>query len=235
MGEKQSNNSSNRKTRIAFGLYGAGGFAREVMPIVTSSIAITTHADTKTTYQIFFVETDPQEADVNGYPLISEKQFFELECAEHFFNIAISDSKIRARIANDCLAKGGKPMSIQSPHSIIYDHNEIGEGAIICANSIITSNAKIGKFFHSNIYSYVAHDCVIGDYVTFAPNVHCNGNVHIHNHAYIGTDAVIKQGSQSKPLIIGEGAVVGMGAVVTKDVPPFTIVVGNPAKPLNKT
>ena len=85
-----------------------------------------------------------------------------------------------------------------------------------------------------NIYAYIAHDCVIGDYVTFAPNVHCNGNVHVHDHAYIGTGAIIKQGTTSKPLVIGEGAVVGMGAVVTKDVPPFTTVIGNPAKPYIK-
>ena len=221
--------------KIVFGLYGAGGFAREVMPFVTEYISFVTQAKKGVSHQIFFVEANPRQNKVNGYPLISEKEFFEIECSERFFNIAIGDSKARERAANECLANGAKPMSIQSPHSIVYDCNEIGEGAILCAHTMITSNAKIGKFFHSNIYSYVAHDCVIGDYVTFAPNVHCNGNVHIHNHAYIGTDVVIKQGSLSKPLVIGEGAVVGMGAVVTKDVPPFTTVVGNPAKPHNKT
>lgn len=229
-----SKNGTNDPSKIVFGLYGAGGFAREIMPFVAEYISNVTRVNTGVTHQIYFLETSPNANDVNGYPLISEKEFFELECSERFFNIAIGDSKARERIANEFIAKGAKPMSIQSPHSIIYDCNEIGDGAILCAHTMITSNAKIGKFFHSNIYSYVAHDCVIGDYVTFAPNVHCNGNVHIQNHAYIGTDVVIKQGSLSKPLIIGEGAVVGMGAVVTKDVPPFTTVVGNPARPHSK-
>jgi acetyltransferase-like isoleucine patch superfamily enzyme len=93
---------------------------------------------------------------------------------------------------------------------------------------------KIGKFFHANLFSYVAHDCTIGDYVTFAPNVACNGNVMIGDHAYIGTGAVLKQGTREAPLRIGEGAVVGMGAVVTKDVAPFTTVVGNPARVLER-
>jgi len=221
--------------RIVFGLYGAGGFAREVMPFVNEYISIITRENTESKNEIFFVETTPKQKTINGYRLISENDFFEIECKERFFNIAIGDSTARERIAKECISNGAKPMSIQSPNSIVYDCNEIGEGAIFCAHTMITSNAKIGKFFHSNIYSYVAHDCVIGDYVTFAPNVHCNGNVHIHNHAYIGTGAIIKQGSLSKPLVIGEGAVVGMGAVVTKDVPPFTTVVGNPAKPHNKT
>ena len=75
---------------------------------------------------------------------------------------------------------------------------------------------------------------LIGDYVTFAPRVSCNGNVVVEDYAYIGTGAVLKQGSKSKPLVIGKGATVGMGAVVTKDVPPNTVVVGNPAKPMFK-
>jgi acetyltransferase-like isoleucine patch superfamily enzyme len=107
----------------------------------------------------------------------------------------------------------------------------VGEGAILCGFTHITSNAKIGKFFHGNIYSYVAHDCIIGDFVTFAPGVKCNGHVVIEDHAYIGTGVVIKDGTD-KPIVIGQGAVVGMGAVVTKSVPPGTTVVGNPARPL---
>jgi len=229
-----SKNSTNQ-SKTVFGLIGAGGFAREVMPFLSEYISIATQANIETTYQIFFVETSPTQKEINGYPLISIKEFLAIECYERFFNIAIGDSKVRERIAKQCIESGAKPMTIQSPNSIVYDCNEIGEGAILCAHTMITSNAKIGKFFHSNIYSYVAHDCVIGDYVTFAPNVHCNGNVHIQNHAYIGTDAIIKEGSMSKPLVIGEGAVVGMGAVVTKDVPPYTTVVGNPAKPHNKS
>ena len=111
---------------------------------------------------------------------------------------------------------------------------EIGEGSLLCPFSCLTSNIKIGKFFHANIYSYVAHDCIIGDYVTFAPGVKCNGNIHIEDHAYIGTGAVIKQGTPDKPLVIGKGAIVGMGAVVTKSVPAGVTVVGNPARILEK-
>jgi len=217
-----------------FGLYGAGGFAREVMPFVLQYLSLLAQSAGGPAYRIFFIETTPHDDTVNGYPLISEEAFFELECSERFFNIAIGDSRVRARIASECLRRGARPLSLVSPHAIIYDNNEIGEGAILCGNTMVTSNARIGRFFHSNLYSYVAHDCVVGDFVTFAPNVHCNGNVHIHDHAYIGTGAILKQGTPAKPLVIGEGAVVGIGAVVTKDVPPYTTVIGNPARPFTK-
>jgi sugar O-acyltransferase (sialic acid O-acetyltransferase NeuD family) len=220
--------------RKLLGIYGSGGFGREVMHFVSDYISRIETSSNDAKYRVFFVETNPHENQINGYPVVSEEDFLRMECEERYFNIAIGDSKVRERIAINCINLGLKPMTIQSPHSIIYDCNQIAEGALICANSMITSNTRIGKFFHCNIYSYVAHDCVIGDYVTFAPSVHCNGNVHIHEHAYIGTNVTIKHGLPSRPLIIGKGAVVGMGAVVTNDIPPFSTVVGNPARPLKK-
>ena len=224
-----------RDGKTIFGLYGAGGFAREVMPLVVEHVARVGRDVPGGDFEIFLVETEVQQAEVNGYRVVSENEFFDIDCCERLFNVAIGDSQARATIAQRCIARGASPMSLRSNHSIVYDRNEIGEGAVLCANTMVTSNAKIGRFFHANIFSYVAHDCVIGDYVTFAPGVHCNGNVHVHDHAYIGTGAVLKQGSRDKPLVIGEGAVVGMGAVVTKDVPPFATVIGNPAKPLVKS
>ena len=96
----------------------------------------------------------------------------------------------------------------------------------------ITADARIGRQFQCNIYAYVAHDCVIGDYVTFAPRVSLNGNVVVEDHVYVGTGAVIRQGTSDKPLVLGRGCVIGMGAVVTRDVGPGVTVVGNPARPL---
>jgi acetyltransferase-like isoleucine patch superfamily enzyme len=110
----------------------------------------------------------------------------------------------------------------------------IGDGACLSPFVTLTSNIRIGRCFHANLYSYVEHDCVIGDFVTFAPGVKCNGNVTVDDHAYIGAGAVLKQGEPGKPLVIGRGAVVGMGAVVTKSVPPGVTVVGNPARVLEK-
>jgi acetyltransferase-like isoleucine patch superfamily enzyme len=65
--------------------------------------------------------------------------------------------------------------------------------------------------------------------------VKCNGNVHIEDEVYVGTGAVMKQGVPGTPLVIGRGAVIGMGAVVTKSIPPGVTVVGNPARPMNRS
>jgi acetyltransferase-like isoleucine patch superfamily enzyme len=123
---------------------------------------------------------------------------------------------------------------VRATNAVVLDAVYVGEGAILCPFVTLTSNIRIGRQFHANLYSYVEHDCVVGDYVTFAPSVRCNGNVVIEDHVYVGTGAMIKQGRPDCPLVIGRGAVVGMGAVVTRSVPPGVTVVGNPARLLIK-
>jgi len=213
------------------GLFGAGGFGREVMPLFAEHLAGISAAAAPPPRAVF-VDSAPHGTASNGWPILSEAAFFAEADATRVFNVAIADSRARQRIAEGALARGARALTIISRHAEIGSHNEIGEGAILCAFAAVTANARIGRFFHGNIRCIVAHDCVIGDWVTFAPGVVCNGAVHVGDHAYIGTGAVIRQGSASRPLRIGEGAVVGMGAVVTRDVPPFTTVVGNPARPL---
>lgn len=213
-----------------YGIVGAGGFGREVMPVALDMLKA---AHKPLSYEIVFVVDQGVTNPVNGHRVMTTEEFLASK-QKKFFSIAIADHQARERIALNFIKNGITPFSIRAQNSICMSANDIGEGAIFCPFTTVTSNTKIGKFFHANIYSYIAHDCQIGNFVTFAPNVQCNGRVIIEDYAYIGTGAIIKQGTDEKPIIIGRGAVVGMGAVVTKSVAPFTTVIGNPAVPLEK-
>ena len=211
--------------RKIIGIYGASGFGREVLPLVREQ-----YADA----QLCFVDDGSNDSELNGYPVHTYQAFLDLPQTDKSVVFAIANSQIRETLAAKCQQDGLAIVSVKASSSIVLDQVEIAEGSVLCHFTQLTSNIKIGKQFHANIYSYVAHDCVIGDYVTFAPKVQCNGNVHIEDHAYIGTGAIIKQGTPARPLVIGKGAIVGMGAVVTKSVAPGVTVIGNPARPLTK-
>ena len=212
---------------MLFGVFGAGGFGKEVMPLVQRIVK-----DSTPCKLVFVVEDEffLSGVSVNGYEVISLDEYLNSH-GEKYYCIAIANSRARERIDNLLLENGAKPIDVFAESSIKLDGCEIGPGAIFCNFSHITSNAKVGRQFHCNYYSYVAHDVVIGDYVTFAPGVKCNGGVHIGDHAYIGAGAIIKDATNS-PIVIGKGAVIGMGAVVIKSVPPGITVVGNPARHL---
>lgn len=184
--------------------------------------------------EIVFVDDNPRSARVNGHQVLTYEEWFSRPGVSHWMNIAIANSRVRERIVKRCANDGVGFFEVRAGNVVQLDDVTIGEGAILCPFVTLTSNIQIGKHFHANIYSYVEHDCVIGDFVTFAPGVKCNGNVHIEDHAYIGAGAVIKQGVPGNPLVIGKGAFIGMGAVVTRSVPPGVTVVGNPARTISK-
>ncbi|HYC66633.1 acetyltransferase [Brevundimonas sp.] len=192
-------------------IYGSGGFGRELLPFAGP--------------EPLFVSDDPAEigTSVEGVRVVRLQ-----DVGDRPIVIAIADGQIRRRLAARLQNTG----QLISPTAIIGPGVEIGEGAILCAFTTVTASARIGRHFHANIYSYVAHDCVVGDFVTVGPRVGINGNTIVEDDVYIGTGAVLRHGTRDRPLRIGKGAVVGMGAVVTRDVPPGTTVVGNPARPM---
>jgi sugar O-acyltransferase (sialic acid O-acetyltransferase NeuD family) len=212
-----------------YGIYGASGFGREVIPIARNELL----KQGVSIDRLVFIDDGAEKIKiVNGYRVLSYAEFLNENASERYVNIAIANSIIREKIETRLRADQVLDWSIQADNCVIMDEVQIGSGAILSPFVTLTSNIRIGNYFHANIYSYVAHDCIIGDFVTFAPSVRCNGNIIIEDHAYIGTGAVIKQGTPQQPLVIGRGAVVGMGAVVTRSVPAGVTVVGNPAKPL---
>jgi sugar O-acyltransferase (sialic acid O-acetyltransferase NeuD family) len=210
-------------------IFGASGYGREVMPLARQQWAASGEP-----HHLVFVDDHPPTAECNGHRVMTYAEWLAQPASSRHINIAIANSAVRQKLVNRCLADGVQFFEVRAPNVVQLDDVHLGDGAILCPFVTLTSNIRIGKHFHANIYSYVAHDCAIGDYVTFAPGVMCNGNVVIEDHAYIGTGAVLKQGKPGEPLVIGRGAVVGMGAVVTKSVPPGATVVGNPARPLVK-
>jgi sugar O-acyltransferase (sialic acid O-acetyltransferase NeuD family) len=215
--------------KAAFAVFGASGCGRGVMPLVRQQLQ-----SKSTPWELVFVDDNPPAQQLNGHRVLTYAQWMAEPAASRHISLAIANSAVRVKLAARCSADGVAFFEVRASNVIELDDVQIGSGAILCPFVTLTSNICIGQHFHANLYSYVEHDCVIGDFVTFAPGVMCNGNVRVEDHAYIGTGAVIKQGKPGDPLVIGRGSVVGMGAVVTKSVAPGTTVVGNPARVMQR-
>ncbi len=119
---------------------------------------------------------------------------------------------------------------------VIREENVIGDHFNIWNNSVIDYGCRIGNNvkIHNNIY--VAQFTVIEDDVFIAPGASFANDPHplcalcmqgptIKRGARIGVNATLLPA-----VVVGENALVGAGAVVTKDVPPRAVIVGNPGR-----
>ena len=75
-------------------------------------------------------------------------------------------------------------------------------------------------------YIHIAHDCLIGNHTTFSNGASLAGHVRVDDHAILAGFTLVHQFCS-----IGENAFCGMGSAISKDVPPFVMVSGNPAHP----
>jgi len=127
-----------------------------------------------------------------------------------------------------------------------YDKNSYFEPNIYISNG---KNIKIGKHCHINENVFIQGG-IIGDYCMIAPNVSILSGMHNYSNTLI---PMIKQGGEINKISIieddvwigrnvvlmpgikiGKGCIVGAGAVVTKNVEPYSVIGGVPARLLKK-
>ena len=144
------------------------------------------------------------------------------------------------------------------PTSVIDDGAEVGEGTRVWHWCHIMKGAKVGKNCNIGENAFIESGVILGDNVKVKNNVALYTGLECENNVFIGPNAVFTNVANPRSFIdrknefkktvikegatiganativcghdIGEYAFVGAGSVVTKAVPPYTMVVGNPAK-----
>lgn len=119
------------------------------------------------------------------------------------------------------------------PGAVIRDQVLIGDNAVIMMGAIINIGAEIGKGTMIDMGAVLGGRAIVGDNCHIGAGTVLAGVVEppsatpviIEDDVLIGGNVVVLEGVR-----VGKGAVVGAGAVVTKDVAPYTVVVGMPAK-----
>jgi sugar O-acyltransferase (sialic acid O-acetyltransferase NeuD family) len=201
-------------------IFGAGGSGREVAWLAEQLWGEHVERD--------FLVDQPEYllGPVNGVPV---RLLGDADGTNSRFVVAVGDPQARRSIVQRCVTQGLRPTRLIHPRVEMSIHNEVGEGTILCAGSIVTTNVSIGAHVQVNIACTISHEVRIGDFTTLSPGVHVAGNVVIGRDVFIGIGVNIINGQSSAPLVIGDGAVIAAGACVTRSVEAGALMVGVPA------
>jgi sugar O-acyltransferase (sialic acid O-acetyltransferase NeuD family) len=111
--------------------------------------------------------------------------------------------------------------------ALIADPADIGEGSVICPNSIVSANTRMGRFITVNCATQLGHDSVIGDYSSFMASVMIGGESMIGEKAYFGSQSTLVPGRK-----ICKDVKITAGSVVVGNINKPGVYFGNPAKRL---
>lgn len=206
-------------------IFGVGGFGREVLALIKDINRVTQ------TWSIvgFFDDGHEKGEIINGYPILGKTEDLNNWKTPISLVVSIGNPIVKKRILDKITNSLVDYPTLIHPTVWIGDKEfvELGDGCIICAGNLITTNIRIEDFVILNLGCTVGHDTVIKKYSAFMPSVNISGEVNVGEGVYVGTGAkIINQ------LEIGDYTIVGAGAVVSKSLPPNCTAVGVPAKPI---
>ncbi|GAA4272461.1 acetyltransferase [Aquimarina gracilis] len=138
------------------------------------------------------------------------------------FIIAVGDNSHRVEISKFLKSEFA---TVIHKSAIIDPNVSIGKGTVIYAGAAVQPNTIIGEHVIINTLASVDHDNIIEDFVHVSPNATLCGLVHVGEGTHIGAGAVI-----IPKIKIGKWCTIGAGAVIIRDVPDYSVVVGNPGK-----
>lgn len=189
-------------------LYGAGGHAKVVIDILEEN-----------NIKVEGIYDDNLISDYfKKYLLISSIESFENK--EWF--ISIGNNISRNKIASSFSARWAR---VISNHSNLSKNIGVGQGTLIMKGVSVNADTIIGEHVILNTNCSIDHDCKINDFAHISPNVALSGNVIVGEGTHIGVGACVIPGVK-----IGRWVTIGAGAVIIRDIPDFSVVVGNPGK-----
>lgn len=200
-------------------IYGAGGLGREVLSLVRLFDDFEVSG--------FLDDGLPKNTMVKGIPVIGGFQFLGSLDEPVSVILAIGDPLIKKDIADRLSGYRIQFPVIKHPSVILQEETSIriGEGTILCAGSIFTTDIVIGKHVLINLGCTIGHDAMIGNHSSLMPGVNVSGEAVIGDSVLIGSGTNVLNGVK-----VGDRSIVGMGAVVIRDVGTDITVAGVPAK-----
>ena len=146
-----------------------------------------------------------------------------------WFVCVVGKPSVRAGLVKMMRSKKLRFASGIHPSAIMSQTSSIGEGTVVTAGNIITTNVSIGDHVIVNLACTIGHYSSIGPFCTINPGVNVSGDVTLEEGVLLGTNATILE-----KMSVGAYSIIGAGAMVNKSIPANVTAVGIPAKVLKK-
>jgi sugar O-acyltransferase (sialic acid O-acetyltransferase NeuD family) len=207
-------------------ILGTGGNALDVLDILDA-----VNSQSPTWHLVGYLDDHLAGQDFRGRPVLgtlaqatnySDCVFISTIRNEKTFR-RIDSILSRTRLATEQFATLVHPAAGVSPRAQLGCDVYVNYGSSVAGDVSLCDHVSLGP------NSIVGHNSVVGPYSILGPGAIISGSVQIGTKCYVGAGARVRQ-----CLNVGDRALVGMGAVVTRDVRPETIVVGNPARLLER-
>ena len=204
-------------------IFGAGGFGSEVAMLIEQINKVSHEWELVG----FFDDGEPKGKVINGYPVLGGVENLKQWDSDLSLVLALGKPKTKQDVLGKIHNNNISYPVLIHPAVIMGDKNylSIGEGSVICAGTIITTNIFIGRHVILNLACTVGHETEIGDFSSFMPTCNISGEVKIGEANFWGTGAKV-----INKRVIGNNVIVGAGAVVVDDVPENVTVAGVPAR-----
>lgn len=213
--------------KLPIAIYGAGGFGLEVAMLIGQINAVTPR------WNIigFFDDGMPNGTRINDWQVIGGMDVLNGWPDELYVALALGMPRVKRAVVHKIHNERIHFPVLMHPSVICGDERfvRIGQGAIICAGTILTTNIDIGQFVTLNLSCTVGHQAFIGDFCSFMPTCNISGEVVVGEASFFGTGA-----RTINRVHIGAGTTIGAGAVVINDIPDDVTAVGVPAGLIRK-
>ena len=138
----------------------------------------------------------------------------------------VGNNKVRVDILSYALSLGIEVPNFIHKSAIVDGTVNFGKGVYILPGTIIMPYANLSDYAMISMGVKIAHHSLISEGSFLSTGVNFGANIVLGKFSFVGIGATVMTGVK----LIGESSIVGAGSVVIRDVPPMTVVAGNPAK-----
>jgi sugar O-acyltransferase (sialic acid O-acetyltransferase NeuD family) len=198
-------------------IVGAGGFGREVLQYVI---------DAGTDEVVGFVDDDRSAVEsVPHLPPWLGSMVSHVVDHDARYVIGVGKPSVRALLASRFEHAGARFASVVHPRAYVPTSSQLAPGCVVAPGAHVGPYSRLGLHVVLNVLSSVGHDAVIGRAAVLSPYSVVNGAAVIGAEVLLGTHSTVLAGVR-----IGDGSQIAAGAVVYREVAPFSLAQGDPAK-----